>query len=158
MQLRNLKAEDCDPITAVVDEWWGGRPMRHLLQRLFFEHFNPTSFVFEDARGIRAFLIGFQSQTAPNIGYIHFVGVDPVLRKHGLARRLYHTFFTSLATLGCTEVRCITSPVNTGSVAFHRQMGFTLLPGDGEQDGLPITRNHGGPDAHRVLFSKPLSG
>lgn len=156
MHLRNLNANDCDPITAVVDDWWGGRPMRQLLQRLFFEHFNSTSFVFEDARGIRAFVIGFRSQTNPAAAYIHFVGVDPNLRQHGLAKRLYQKFFTTVAALGCTEVHCITSPVNTGSIAFHTHLGFEILTGNAEQDGLQITLNHGGLDAHRVLFRKRL--
>jgi ribosomal protein S18 acetylase RimI-like enzyme len=156
MHLRNLNPNDCDPITAVVDDWWGGRPMRQMLQRLFFEHFNATSFVFEDAHGIRAFVIGFCSQTTPSAAYIHFVGVDPSLRQHGLARRLYQKFFTTVGGLGCTEVHCITSPVNTGSIAFHTHLGFEILPGDSTQDGVPITRDHGGPDAHRVLFRKQL--
>lgn len=48
MNIRHLKYADFDAISPVVDEWWGGRLVRGLLPRLFFEHFQPTSFAIED--------------------------------------------------------------------------------------------------------------
>ncbi|WP_371812640.1 GNAT family N-acetyltransferase [Saccharopolyspora sp. ASAGF58] len=67
---------------------------------------------------------------------IHFVGVDPARRRGGLARRLYAEFFDTASSAGRSRVRCITSPANTGSIAFHRRMGFELVPGDTEIDGI----------------------
>lgn len=32
----------------VINNWWGGRQMTHLLPRFFFEHFQSTSFIVED--------------------------------------------------------------------------------------------------------------
>lgn len=153
-RIRNLTVTDYEHITAVVDDWWGGRPMRSLLPRLFFEHFNPTSFAVGNSNELQAFLIGFVSQTNPSIAYIHFVGVNPTSRTLGLGRKLYAHFFEVAQALGCTEVRCITSPVNTGSIAFHRRMGFVLLPGTGEVGGVPVTLNHAGEGQHRVQFQK----
>jgi ribosomal protein S18 acetylase RimI-like enzyme len=155
-RIRTLTVADYEHVTAVVDEWWGGRPVRSLLPRLFFEHFNPTSFAVGDVHELQGFLIGFVSQSNQSIAYIHFVGVDPSLRALGLGRKLYEHFFQVVESLGCTEVRCITSPVNTGSIEFHRRMGFVLLPGSGEVGGVPVTLNHAGAGQHRVQFQKTL--
>lgn len=130
--------------------------MRALVQRLFFEHFGPTSFLVTSPEGALAFLIGFRSQSHVDTGYIHFVGVHPDLRGRGVGRFLYERFFDSVRSLGCTRVECITSPTNRNSVAFHRRMGFELLQGDGEVDGLPVALNHSGDGQHRVLFRKLL--
>jgi len=154
--IRHLAPEDYERVTAVVDDWWGGRPMRAMLPRLFFEHFNFTSFAVDAESELQAFLIGFVSQSYPSLAYIHFVGVDPASRSRGLGRKLYERFFQLASAMGCTEVQCITSPVNTGSIAFHRKMGFVLLPGSGEIDGVPVALNHAGEGQHRVRFQKTL--
>lgn len=156
LPVRSLSIHDYERVTAVVDEWWGGRPMRSLLPRLFFQHFNPTSFAIDKASELQAFLIGFVSQSNPSVAYIHFVGVNPSSRGLGLARHLYEHFFQVVQALGCTEVRCITSPVNVGSIEFHRSMGFSLLPGSGEVDGIPVAFNYDGEGQHRVQFQKEL--
>lgn len=154
--IRHLESRDYDIVSPVIDEWWGGRPVRGLLPRLFFEHFRPTSFAVGPVGVVQGFLVGFQSQTDPCIAYIHFVGVSPTLRHQGMGRDLYERFFATVAPLGCTEVRCITSPVNTGSIAFHRRMGFALNAGTGEVDGIPVVLNYAGEGQARVLFSKRL--
>jgi ribosomal protein S18 acetylase RimI-like enzyme len=58
--------------------------------------------------------------------HIHFLGVDPDHRRAGLARALCEGFFELAALAGRTRVSAITSPVNTGSIAFHERMGFTV--------------------------------
>jgi len=156
MHIRPLASADYDVITPVVDAWWGGRPMRHLVHRLFFEHFSSTSFAGVDGGELVAFLIGFRSQSQPQVAYIHFVGVAPSRRGQGHGRLLYSAFFDRLAAMGCTEVHSITSPVNTGSIAFHQSMGFSMVHTGVEQDGLPISLHHAGEDQHRVLFRKVL--
>ena len=54
-------------------------------------------------------------------------------------------------------MRAVTSPVNTGSVAFHRRMGFRLEPGDAEVDGIPVATGYDGPGQDRVRFVRDLS-
>ncbi len=154
--IRPLEPGDYELVAPIVDQWWGGRPVRALLPRLFFEHFNPTSFIIGAPGVVTAFLIGLRSQSQPGVAYIHFVGVDPALRNCGLGRLLYERFFQVVGTIGCTEVQCITSPVNTGSIAFHRKMGFELSPGSGEVGGIPVTLNFAGEGQHRVRFRKCL--
>ena len=49
--------------------------MAPMLPKLFFLHFEGTSFVAEDEDGkLVAFLIGFLSQTDPEEADVHFVG------------------------------------------------------------------------------------
>jgi len=157
MNVRHLEERDYDPIIAVLDDWFGGRPLAKLLPRIFFIHFRPTSFAIEEDDKVIAFLAGFVSQTYADEAYIHFVAVHPDYRGGGLGRRLYSTFFDTVGRLGCTVVRCITSPVNTGSIAFHTRMGFQIEHVTGEPQGLPRAVNYELNEQHRVLFVKRLS-
>jgi len=157
MQTRPLVSSDYDRISPIVDHWWGGRPVAHLLPRLFFQHFSTTSFAIDGDGGIQGFLVGLRSQSDPSLGYIHFVGIAPNRRGQGLGRLLYSRFFDAAKNLGCIEVQCITSPVNTGSVHFHRAMGFELVDGGLEQNGFPVVADEAGPGQHRVKFHRRLA-
>jgi ribosomal protein S18 acetylase RimI-like enzyme len=130
--------------------------VRGLLPRLFFEHFRPSSFALETNGAIEGFLVGFRSQSSPSVGYIHFVGVSPSSRGRGYGRMLYERFFEAVAGMGCQEVRCITSPLNTGSIAFHQRLGFEILPGNGKINDFSVVLDHAGKGQHRVLFRKEL--
>ncbi len=154
--MRNLLPTDFEFVSSVADDWWGGRPVRHLLPRLFFEHFGPTSFAVPGTHGLLGFLVGLRSQSDPGVGYIHFVGVAPPERNKGLARALYDEFFNAAALLGCTEVRCITSPVNAASVAFHQALGFSLLPSPHMENGFPVAKDYSAPGQSRVLFTRQI--
>jgi len=74
-----------------------------------------------------------------------------------MGRRLYEHFFAAVRNMGCTEVLAITSLVNKGSIAFHSQMGFEILPGDAEVDGVAVTTNYDGRGGARVLFRRRLA-
>jgi ribosomal protein S18 acetylase RimI-like enzyme len=144
------------PIISVLDEWWGGRKMSDMLPRLFFEHFCETSFILEDDGRIVAFLIGFFSQSRLDEAYIHFVGVHPLFRKRGFGRKLYECFFTTMRQGQRTLVRCVTSPLNTGSIAFHARMGFQIEPGEAELHGVFYDPDHDGPGENRVCFVRQV--
>ncbi len=154
--IRHAEPSDYQPIIAVLNDWWGGRQMTDMLPKLFFVHFRPTSFVAEHGGRIVGFAIGFVSQTFPEEAYIHFVGVHPEFRKKGLARALYERLFTAVRKLGCRTVRCVTSPVNKNSIAFHRRMGFSIEAGDRIVDGVPVVEGYDGKGEGRVLFYKCL--
>ncbi|WP_242578637.1 GNAT family N-acetyltransferase [Streptomyces sp. MST-110588] len=85
------------------------------------------------------------------------MGVDPELRGRGVARGLYTEFIDRAAAAGRREVRAITSPANTGSIAFHQAMGFVLEEGDREVDGLPVHTDYDGPGQDRVCFRKRIT-
>jgi ribosomal protein S18 acetylase RimI-like enzyme len=157
MDVRPISERDHAPIIAVVDQWWGGRRMAGLLPRLFFAHFQNTSFAIEEHGQIIAFLIGFISQTDPRQAYIHFVGIHPDHRKRGLGRQLYELFFKTVRACGCAYVRCITAPINNGSIAFHQHMGFQIEKSDQARDGIPYTADYDGAGQDRVLFVKMLT-
>lgn len=157
MHIRPLEETDYAPIIAVVNDWWGGRQMADMLPKLFFMHFRDTSFAAEEAGAVVAFLAGFVSQTDPQQAYIHFVGIHPAYRGQGLGRRLYERFFAAARARGCTLVRCVTAPVNTGSVAFHTRMGFQIERANGEVGGVPCTLNYDGRGHDRVLFVRAIS-
>ena len=143
---------DYDSMVAVVDSWWG-RPIAGALQRVFLDHFSRTSLVAErsvDRGGVQmtGFLVGFASPDDAEQAYIHFVGVDPGVRGSGLGRALYERFFDLMRSQGRTVVHAVTSPVNTGSIAFHQALGFSA--------GEPVV-DYDGPGADRVVFARSLS-
>ena len=157
MEFRSVKGSDYYVISPLINAWWGGRQMSDKLPKLFFDHFQNTSFIAEQDRKIIGFLIGFLSQTHPEEAYIHFVGVHPDYRKCGVGRQLYHKFFDVVKKNGRHIVRCVTSPVNKTSIAFHTRMGFAIEKnGDKEVDGVSVYADYDGPNQDRVLFVKKL--
>ena len=148
VRLRALSTDDYPYVVARMDEWWDGRPMAAMLPRLFFDHFPRTSFAAVDVGEDRlvGFLCGFVSQRDAAVAYIHFVGVDPSCRAGGVGRRLYEAFFARAAASGCRSVGCVTSPVNTGSIAFHHRMGFTSH----------VVPDYDGAGGDRVVFERAL--
>jgi ribosomal protein S18 acetylase RimI-like enzyme len=149
--IRAARPDDYDTIIPLVDEWWG-RPIAGALQRVFLDHFYPTSLVAEAAENERGrrlvgFLVGFPSPADDSTAYIHFVGVDPQNRGDGLGRTLYERFFAAMRALGRTEVHAVTGPVNVASIAFHRSMGFSA--------SAPVA-DYDGPGADRVVFTRAL--
>jgi len=115
------------------------------------------SFALQEENKVIGFLAGFVSQTDPTQAYVHFVAIHPDHRRRDLGRQLYTAFFETVQRLGCATARCITSPVNTGSVAFHTRMGFQIEGVTGEHQGVPCTLNHELNRQHRVLFMRRLS-
>jgi ribosomal protein S18 acetylase RimI-like enzyme len=154
--IRQAKPVDYDPIIVQLDDWWDGRPMRAMLPRLFFDHFGDTSFVAERDGTIVGFLVGFLSPANSAHAYVHFVGVDPNHRGQDLGRRLYQRFF-ALAAAGRRRVRCVTSPHNLVSVAFHRGLGFVPVSGPAASEGVPYWPDYDESGEDRVLFDYQLA-
>ena len=155
MMLRHACPADYERVLAVIDEWWGGRPMSARLSHVFFTQFAPTSFVLETDAELVGFLLGFLSLT--DEAYVHFVGVHPAFRRLGLGRRLYERFFAAARMQGRRSVRCITAPSNQASLAFHRDMGFETLRGDLVADGVPVWLDYAGGGGHRVVFRREIA-
>lgn len=156
MEFRLVESSDFTIISPLVNEWSAGRQMADMLPKLFFVHFNNTSFIAEKDGKIVGFLIGFVSQSHSNEGYIHFVGVHPEYRKHHIGKKLYHQFFNAVKENGRNIVRAVTSPVNKVSIAYHIKMGFEIEKGDKEVGGISVVADYDGPNHDRVLFTKKL--
>jgi predicted GNAT superfamily acetyltransferase len=133
MLIRAAEPADYARVIAVVDEWWGGRQMAAMLPKLFFVHFRDTAYVADDDGELAGFLCGFRSQTYDDQAYVHFMGVAPSQRGSGLGRELYERFFAAVAPRNV--IRAVTSPVNEGSIAFHRALGFDVERIDEDYDG-----------------------
>jgi ribosomal protein S18 acetylase RimI-like enzyme len=147
--IRHAQPPDYARVIQHVNAWWGDREMAPMLPKLFFLHFEGTSFVAEREDGtIAGFLIGFLSQTSDDEAYVHFIGVAPDQRGTGLGRDLYERFFETAREHGRTVVRCVTSPGNESSVSFHKALGF-------EVDR--VAKDYDGPGEDRVLFVKRLA-
>lgn len=147
---------DYDRFISQLDAWWGGRSMASMLPRLFFTHFEPWTYVAElDGKAV-GFLCGFRSQSDPAVIYCHFIGIAPEARGQGAGERLYERLFADALAAGCTEVHAVTSPQNRGSVAFHTRVGFSVVPGSQEFDGVSWHPDYDGPGEDRVLFKRAL--
>jgi predicted GNAT superfamily acetyltransferase len=147
--IRHVQPSDYGRVIQHVNEWWGGREMAPMLPRLFFIHFESTSFVADREDGsLAGFLIGFLSQTELETAYVHFIGVAPAERGSGLGRELYERFFAAARAHGRTVVRCVTSSQNADSLAFHEALGF-------EREGVAERYDSGGDP--RVLLAKSLA-
>ena len=147
--IRHAKPSDYGRVIGRVNVWWGGREMAPMLPQLFFLHFEGTSFVAEAGEDeLAGFLCGFLSQTNDDEAYIHFVGVDPERRGEGIGGALYERFFDEVRAQSRTVVRCVTSPGNEESVAFHEALGFVVDR---------VVSDYDGPGEDRVLLVKDLA-
>jgi ribosomal protein S18 acetylase RimI-like enzyme len=149
LEIRHAQPSDYGRVIGRVNAWWGGREMAPMLPKLFFVHFEGTSYVVDDEDGqLAGFLIGFLSQSDPTEAYVHFMGVAPEHRGEGLGRALYERFFADARESGRTVVRAVTSPANEQSIGFHQALGF-------EVDH--VVADYDGPGEDRVLLVRTLA-
>jgi ribosomal protein S18 acetylase RimI-like enzyme len=165
--VRSACEADYEAVAQALQSWWtmpgfdteaAARERAALVPRLWLQHFAGTSLVAErraepGAGSLDGFLIGFLSQDRADEGYIHFVGVAPDRRGHGIARQLYERFFALCRGADRRRVRCVTSPGNTVSIGFHQAMGFEL-----ERTGDQLAKpDYDGPGVPRVTFVRALT-
>ncbi len=157
MQLRHVRASDCDRVVAVIDEWWGGRAAGSYLPQVFFSHLTSTSFTLEASDGVLVgFLLGFLSQTHPDEACVHMIGVHPEFRRLGVGRRLYERFFVTAQMNGRRYVRAVSPPAGQ-AVAFHVALGFTPLRGEDVTGGLTGRQKSTGTGGHRIVFRRRIT-
>jgi len=156
LKIRNGKPSDHEKIVSVMPEWWGGRDLSSSVLKVFFIHFNQSTFIAEIVDELIGFLVGFMSQSEERVGYIHFAGVHPQFRKFGIGRRLFEKFYAACKANDRSIVKSRTSPVNKLSINFHRKMGFEIEAGNGIIDDVPVTLDYLGKGNPMVLFKKIL--
>ena len=106
LTFRRPTEADHPRVVDVIDHWWGERRMRHLLPRLWLEHFSGTSWIVEREDGrLAGFVVAFVSQDHPDTGYVHMIAAEPNRRRRGLGRALYERAFADLAARGARRVR-----------------------------------------------------
>ena len=159
LTFRHPTEADHPRIVGLVDEWWGGRRMRSLLPRLWFQHFAGTSWIAEASDGrVQGFVVAFISQDDPTSGYVHMIAAEPNHRRGGIGRALYERVFEDLSARGVRRVTAVTWPGNRQSVAFHRAIGFRVDDGPGTQNlyGTPAYADYDGDGDDRVVFVRDL--
>jgi ribosomal protein S18 acetylase RimI-like enzyme len=162
--LRQAREHDYLAIAAGLQARWtqpgmsegGDRERAALVPRLWLQHFAGTSLCAEFDGRLVGSLIGFLSQDRPDEGYIHFIGVSPDARRKSVGRSLYRRFFETCRQAGRRRVRCITSPQNTLSIAFHIAMAFEIERGTEGAGPIFAKANYDGPGVHRVAFVRTL--
>jgi ribosomal protein S18 acetylase RimI-like enzyme len=156
VKIRNGTPLDHEKVVSVMPEWWGGRDLSSSVLKVFFIHFNDTTYIAEIDDKLVGFLVGFMSQSDEKVGYIHFAGVHPQFRRASIGRLLYERFYAACKSNGRSIVKSCTSPVNKLSINFHQKMGFEIEPGDGLVDDVPVTLEYLGKDNPKVLFRKTM--
>ena len=154
--IRNSEPSDHHRIINVLKDWWSGRDLTGMLQKLFLIHFCNTSFIIERDDELVGFLIGFLSQSNTDEGYIHFAGVHPDYRGMGIGEYLYEQFYKVCKENKRNIIRACTSPVNKGSIEFHKRIGFQIGQGNAKVDGIPVTLDYNKPKDPKVLFKKRI--
>lgn len=152
--IRKAQPSDHSEVIAALQSWWGGRNLTAMLPKLFLNHFYDTSLVIEHRKSMIGFLIGFMSPALDEEAYVHFMGIHPDFRVQGLGKALYERFIDICRSQNRKVIRACTSPVNKGSVKFHQKIGFRVESGDGDVEGIPVTRDYNRPGDHKVRFTK----
>ncbi|MFJ9537332.1 GNAT family N-acetyltransferase [Streptomyces sp. NPDC101225] len=145
-QITPAHVTDIRQVLAEHRRYWGERDLRALHLLALVQEFGETCLVARSADGgVLGYLIGFV--TPERTGYVHLIATRDDARGTGLGRELYAAFTEAARRQGAVRLKAITSPGNTGSVAFHRSLGF----------GVRVERDYNGPGEDRVVFSRALS-
>ncbi len=152
--ISNCTVEDFHQILADFDQFWERDAVRAFHHPMFIYEFGDTSFAIKEGDKVLAYLFGFYAQTNPT-AYIHLVGVRKSHRRNGYARMLYEHFANRASQHQCTQLKAITTPQNTTSIAFHRRLGFHLI-GDSEVDGISVVKDYSGKGHNRIVMIREL--
>lgn len=155
VELRHPTESDQPRIVGLVDEWFGGQRVRHLVGRAWFRHFGSTSWIALDPAGHPiGFLIGYRSPDRPAEAVVHLVGVDPNHRRRGIGRALIDAFLAWDGAAGVDTVTAIAWPGEPPAIAFFRALGFRPDDGPGSQNlfGTTAFPDYDGAGEDRVVF------
>jgi ribosomal protein S18 acetylase RimI-like enzyme len=153
--LRHPTEDDQPRIVALVDEWFSGRRIRHLVGRSWFRHFGSTSWLSIDETGQPlGFLLGYRSPDRPDEAVVHLVGVHPNHRRRGIGRNLVGTFIADMQAAGARSVTALAWPGEPPSTAFFRAVGFRPNDGPGSQNlfGTTAFADYDGAGEDRIVF------
>ncbi|HTV99706.1 MAG TPA: GNAT family N-acetyltransferase [Streptosporangiaceae bacterium] len=144
-RIEPMTLSDLRSVLAEHERFWGERDLRFLHLRALVQEFGDTCLVARGPGGrIDGYLLGFT--TPSRTGYIHAVAVRDEARGTGCATALYRAFAAAAAGHGATRLKAITNLINTGSVAYHRRLGFHVEQVD----------DYDGPGVPMMVMTRPL--
>jgi ribosomal protein S18 acetylase RimI-like enzyme len=155
LELRHPTEPDQPRIVGLVDEWFGGRRVRHLVVRAWFRHAGSTSWLAEDGAGQPiGFLIGYRSQDHPEEAVVHLVAVHPSHRRRGIGRALVGSFLADVSAARVATVTALAWPGEPIAVAFFRALDFRPDDGPGSQNlyGTPAFADYETDGEDRIVF------
>lgn len=120
------------------------RDLRSLHLLALVQEFGSTCLVARAEDGIRGYVFGFVTPDAT--GYVHLLATRDDTRGSGLGRRLYAAFAEAAERQGARRLKAITSVGNTGSIAFHRRVGFDVS----------VIDDYNGPGRPMAVFRRDL--
>lgn len=153
--LRHPTEDDQPRIVALVDEWFSGRRVRHLVGRSWFRHFGSTSWLAVDPTDQPlGFVLGYRSPDRPDEAVVHLVGVHPNHRRHGIGRSLVREFVAAMRAAGARTVTALAWPGEPPSTAFFGAVGFHPDGGPGSQNlfGTTAFPDYDGAGEDRIVF------
>lgn len=144
IQIAPAGRADFHQVLADHPRYWGERDLRSLHLQALVQEFGSTCLVARAEDGIRGYIFGF---VTPNgTGYVHLIATRDDSRATGLGRRLYTAFAEAAESQGARQLKAITSIQNTGSIAFHRSLGFDAK----------IVDDYNGPGRPMAVFHRAL--
>ncbi|MFG3240165.1 MULTISPECIES: GNAT family N-acetyltransferase [unclassified Streptomyces] len=138
-------AADFHQVLTDHPRYWGKRDLRSLHLLALVQEFGPTCLVARAEDGIRGYVFGFV--TPDGTGYAHLIATRDDARGTGLGRRLHAAFAEAAVRQGARRLKAITSVENTGSIAFHRGLGFDV----------EIVDDYNGPGRAMAVFHRDVS-
>ncbi|MET7610944.1 GNAT family N-acetyltransferase [Streptomyces seoulensis] len=136
--------DDFHRVLADHRRYWGERDLRSLHLLALVQEFGSTCLVARAEDGIRGYVFGFV--TPDGTGYVHLIATREDARGTGLGRRLYTAFAEAAKRHGARRLKAITSVGNSGSIAFHRSLGFEA----------EIVDDYNGPGLAMAVFHRDL--
>ncbi|MGA5649593.1 GNAT family N-acetyltransferase [Streptomyces seoulensis] len=136
--------DDFHRVLADHRRYWGERDLRSLHLLALVQEFGSTCLVARAEDGIRGYVFGFV--TPDGTGYVHLIATREDARGTGLGRRLYTAFAEAAKRHGACRLKAITSVGNSGSIAFHRSLGFEA----------EIVDDYNGPGLAMAVFHRDL--
>ena len=157
MEIQKITKSDFDQILSQLSDFWGDRSTEVVLLHhpLFLYEFGDTALVMKENEKVLGYLLGFMLPHK-KLGYIHFIGTRLTRRKKGIAKSLYSDFIENCKKAGCNSIKAITPLKNTGSIEFHKTLGFTLIGDPDTETGIPVIKNYNGLGGDRVVFVKNI--
>ena len=159
LDLRPATDADHPALVGVVDDWFGGRRIRHLLPRTWLRHFGSTSLVARtDAGAPIGFLVGFHSPDLRHEAVIHLLAVHPSHRRRGVGRALLAAFATQAAAAGRSQATAVAWADDPVAAAFFEALGFTPDVGQGTQRlyGRLARPDYDGDGEDRIVYAVRL--